>query len=203
MSDLSPRQWGKGDPEPPAEVKQLKREDGGGYVVRVGRGWWFVAELTDPNPESITDGWPWANNQVWPLTEVLVPDPQPSQDAPNSPSSVSVVGGGSETPDTDELAALAAALRREAAGDDSDPRPIAQRLRAYADDVDEIAHKLAEWRPPQTDDETEWDYGYRHDGGRHVLGPVSEQWAWQKNREISATVWRRRSVGPWEQVEQS
>lgn len=53
------------------------------------------------------------------------------------------------------------------------------------------------------DKEPEWDYGYRHNGGRHVLGPVSEQWAWQKNREIGATVWRRRSVGPWEQVERS
>lgn len=66
-------------------------------------------------------------------------------------------------------------------------------------------HTVANWRPiaPLPDDETEWEWGYQHNGGRQVLGPVSEEWANHKRKEISASVWRRRATGQWVEVKQS
>lgn len=141
----------------------------------------------------------------------------PPAQRPQGGSISSSVGGGDGEAVTDELRAVPYAEHERALREEIERRDEAEE---WADKlaaalapphvVGEHSLKNHPWRNAlewaqrkQTDDESEWDYGYRHHGGRRVLGPVSEQWASQKKREINATVWRRRSAGEWEQVEQS
>lgn len=109
------------------------------------------------------------------------------------------------TPDATALLAevreIAASLRLEAdrfrSGEVSadDPRPLDRRLAATADDVDEIAWKIARlWSPssPLPDTETEWGCRDRH-GQVHSTGVENDRQA----RAMRSMTPVRREVGPW------
>ncbi|MFC3454039.1 hypothetical protein [Amycolatopsis speibonae] len=173
MSDLSPRQWGKGDPEPPADVKMIDSE---GFPVECRNGLWHVADSED--------GFPWPDlldefDVVWPLREVPSgskglwffngrdmnrkpqwtwdPDPcrdfatpsQSSQDAPK-PESPSGGQGSGETPATEALKADSWAL--------ADPKTeLVKTIREWlsGDAAVELADALLGegWYPPQADED--------------------------------------------------
>lgn len=81
QSTPAPRQWNESDPKPPADVTLLQAPDGW-YAKRID-GWWFVRTPDEPTPAG-ESGWPWENNNIWPLTEIPVPPSSVSPSGENT-----------------------------------------------------------------------------------------------------------------------
>ncbi len=135
MSDLSPRQWGKGDPEPAVTVDRVSD--------REGDPWWRSDDVWSCGADALA----WSDLlKIWgPLTERRDEEPVSTASSPQDVSISSSVGGGDGETVTDELRALRDAIENLLVRFDA-----VDSKRIIADEI--VNSVLAGWRPPQTDD---------------------------------------------------